>query len=88
MLKIIDYNPDGTKFDLKELEKFGFKKLRMGDGYKFNRYYTGQDGNYIIVNDEEGFYYKVLHSADWSINNNLDLLYNLIKADLVEKVEE
>lgn len=76
--------------NLQELEKFGFVRVKMHKGYKNNRYYTGQEQDYIIVDDEgkDTEFYKLLHSADWDKNNNLDTLYDLIKADLVEKVEE
>lgn len=63
--------------DLKELEKFGFQQ--------------GQEGcyNYIVKKD----YMVVCVNADenreiYCHDCGLDLLYDLIKADLVEKVAE
>ena len=75
MLKIKD------NVDLKELEKFGFKEINYVDMkiYKYENDY----GNIIIGQD------KIIHLNHITINNTslLDLLYDLIKADLVEKME-
>jgi len=84
MLKIKD------NIDLKKLEKFGFVKVKMHKGYKNKRYFTNtKGGTYIIVDDENKGtdFYKRLSSGDWEYSNNLDILYDLIKADMVEKVE-
>ena len=77
MLKIKD------NVDLKELEKYGFKRnSNFPDGwamvktYKKGRYY--QEDIYVW-ND------KIIQVNAIDI---LDTLYDLIKADLVEKVEE
>lgn len=85
MLKIKD------NVDLKELEKFGFKQVIDSNGKPMNRMFTGTEaGTYIIVSrdeDDKGSeYYGHLGCADWERYNNLEVLYNLIKADLVEKV--
>lgn len=84
MLKIKD------EVNLKELEKFGFKfnvdyediiaVYDCGD----NRTYLGIDSNKIIFLNS-GLY------GDYPTNffeKQLVILYDLIKADLVEKVEE
>jgi len=73
MLKIKD------NVDLKELEQFGF---------------TVVDDDYIWLEEEENIYidrYKRTINICSNLEDeiyNLDVLYDLIKADLVEKVEE
>ena len=70
--------------DLKELEKFGFKK-------SFDDYYI-QDNNYSVIiqiNKEN----KIIRTrtTDYSIlqvRATWNILYDLIKADLVEKIED
>ena len=73
MLKIKD------NVDLKELEKFGFKYDDIFERYLLmNKYYKSvidvivQNNRLIILGTLE----------------RLDILFDLIKADLVEKVEE
>lgn len=81
MLKIKD------NVDLKELEKFGFE---LNQTFKYYEYgYDKYDVSiYILILD------RVLHcSTPYDYNtddtdSHLDILYDLIKADLVEKVEE
>ena len=61
--------------DLKELEKMGYyKKL-----YFYNSYDYEKSG--LII-------YENTRIVSTSINFDLDTLYDLIKADLVEKVDE
>ena len=77
MLKIKD------NVDLKELEKrYGLYKERIMDDYDFNLYFDlvyDRDGVFISQNTNE------IYGRD---NDTLDLLYDLIKADLVEKVSD
>lgn len=82
MLKI----KDGV--DLKELEKYGFKRVIDPKGNPMERWWTDKEpGKYIIVTNDDIAYNRKLSSADWEANKNLETLYDLIKADLVEKVE-
>ena len=84
MLKIKD------SVDLKELEKFGFYK--SGGVYQNNLEYD--DVNSAIVGIDICIYIVITDriirfaSNDQKETTNLDTLYDLIKADLVEKVEE
>lgn len=82
MLKIKD------NVDLKELEKYGFKfiKATSPNEYYLKKVYLGND------NDDRIFYYVELY-GDRTIKisrfdgEDLDnTLYDLIKADLVEKI--
>ena len=68
--------------DLKELEKFGFELKE--DSYEYN-----------TCEEEDGFSGFTIDTDDRIINNyssvsrkNLDVMYDLIQAGLVEKVEE
>lgn len=76
MLKIRD------NVNLKQLEKFGFEEINYVNTiiYKYENDY----GNIIIGQD------KIIHLNHITVNNTalLDIVYNLIKADLIEKVEE
>ena len=85
MLKIKD------NVDLKELEKYGFE-YRI----KTNEYYfkiNGSEYLEIPVDKESKSYKEVrLYIEDeyyncWTSFNSFDKLYDLIKADLVEKVD-
>lgn len=97
MLRISEYRKvlgeDGKsikleKIDLKELEKFGFEKYQISsnkglkDKYKLKILSGGHEiNNYIIGED------RIIHYNQMSVNNELDnTLYDLIKADMVEKV--
>ena len=80
MLKIKD------SVDLKELEKFGFEK----DGY--NYYYdfipyNENNGQYVLIGVKERKIYLDYIDLDY-FDKSVELLYDLIKADMVEKVEE
>lgn len=78
MLKIKD------SVDLKELEKFGFKFYEKDDTYYVGNYpYTTSiyiDSGRNVVFDDEWF-------GDYHFSL-MDYLFDLIKADLVEKVKE
>lgn len=85
MLKIKD------SVDLKELEKFGITTSR----YKISKYnfntkrvkaiFTNEDSvSCLTISDK-----KSIDLNDYYDNDiNLDILYDLIKADMIEKVEE
>ena len=77
MLKIKD------NVDLKELEKYGFKKETNGaeQWYSVGRLFD----RYTEV-ELPSRYIKIYTADDREIHE--DILYDLIKADLVEKVEE
>ncbi len=82
MLKIKD------NVDLKELEKYGFKK-EPEKAYYYN--YINEELE-IFVWITKGYDYKPRHiyveSKDYTvIFSQLNALYDLIKADLVEKVD-
>lgn len=85
MLKIKD------NVDLKELEKYGFKQAPCGDyTLKFQDTYTGAIDIRIFTDR------MIYPKSDLDIYNRgnknelkmYDTLYDLIKADLVEKVGE
>lgn len=81
MLKIKD------NVDLKELEKYGFKKEP-----EKSYYYKSCSEGELFIWITRGEKYKPRHIYFESENytmilTELDELYNLIKADLVEKVE-
>ena len=79
MLKIKD------NIDLKELEKYGFDFDKYDYYYDFKPY-KENDGSYLLVRqDTKELYidYVELEHIDKAVS----ILYDLIKADLVEKVE-
>lgn len=83
MLKIKD------NVDLKELEKYGFEYEEEYD-YGTYHYRNFED---IYVDTEYGnnkdFQRKItIGTANYEYNNFLDIIYDLIKDDLVEKVED
>ena len=85
MLKIKD------NVDLKELEKFGFTFFENGSGTTGYAYDTIKGSITIIEKDRE-FNNEYIDERKIPVSQalmcNLELLYDLIKADLVEKVEE
>ena len=77
MLKIKD------NVDLKELEKFGFKKYNLVGKTHYEIEY--KNGNNIKVSS----YTRFIHFNIYSVSNCIEnVIYDLIKADLVEKVED
>lgn len=74
MLKIKD------NIDLKELEKYGFKEEKICMSKDL---YQGYEDINIYQDDRQ-----IDISLDGWETNNLDILYDLIKDDLVEKVEK
>lgn len=92
MLKIRD------EVDLKELEKFGFKAKYDEDTGKIKAYekvnkeeeYLGLGVTKEIIKSKIRIFKRT--NVEWRINPykelfDVDTLYDLIKADLVEKVE-
>ena len=79
MLKIKD------NVDLKELEKYGFEYDDYSGQYKIcERNINGS--NYIYINVWNR---KILFRQDKPLDKGcLNVLYDLIKADLIEKVDE
>ena len=77
MLKVKD------NVDLKELEKFGFKyeEEYMGENEEDLTKFYYKDGFYVFVDD------KKFDDDGYGIRD-VDIMYDLIKADLVEKVDE
>ena len=80
MLKIKD------NVDLKELEKYGFKKDEM-NGYVLKRY-TGLDSCiFLDVTDDKYRYFSICMKEEDTIPDDIqDLIYDLIKDSLIEKV--
>ncbi len=75
MLKIKD------SVDLKELEKYGFNKIKD--------YISGKDYAYLKGALRINFNNRLLLKNDASFcGYDLEVVYDLIKADLVVKVEE
>lgn len=82
MLKIKD------NVDLKELEKYGFKYDELNKGYKIQSNHFKDFGNsemIIYVNHNLYFNQSAYYTNEHLL---IEVLYDLIKADLVEKVEE
>ena len=95
MLKIKD------NVDLKELEKFGFKILKddkeltpLDDDYFSILAVKNLGTHYTIIIDNDECYREIsIHPENSTpfritLTFQLDVLYDLIKADLVEKVSE
>ena len=75
---------------LKELEKYGFKK-KIYNGEEFYQKDIGDNRTNIIVDcytNEVGIPTSLYGDIPAQYINNLDIIYDLIKADLVVKVEE
>ena len=80
MLKIKD------SVDLKELEKYGFSAKILYGWYEKEIYYNWNDKMYIYIEKDT---HIIQVSTYDGYDVNLDgTLYDLIKADLVEKVDE
>ena len=86
MLKIKD------NVDLKELEKYGLEFYEYEEeGLKYQSYILDDDSTQIVVLDEiEGQPSGMItNPEEFAISfDAFDKLYDLIKADLVEKVED
>lgn len=79
MLKIKD------NLDLKELEKFGFEQDFNPLDIRNATIYIDSDKIIHIVSIDNLWYDKDYY-YNW--NSDTDIIYDLIKADMVEKVEE
>ena len=96
MLKIKD------NVDLKELEKYGFEPrydTYTGEIYEFENVrnnYIGLTGHPISKSILSIFYVKEKKKKKWYFKSDIrsfedevqDIIYDLIKADLVEKVDD
>ncbi len=85
MLKIKD------NVDLKELEKYGLEFYEWEeDGLKYQSYMLDDDSTQIVILDEIENLPRgtITNPEEYAISYDAwDKLYDLIKADLVEKVE-
>lgn len=76
--------------DLKELEKFGFKNIQMwgSSAYVYDFVpYSNLASSYLVVTAKKEISVAWVNFRQHS-NECLSLLYDLIKAGLVEKVKE
>lgn len=78
MLKIKD------NIDLKELEKYGFRKSSMYSLASYNKDLEDGDTLSVIIDDRKLF----LDTWEYSDNYLLEVAKDLIKDGLVEKVKE
>lgn len=79
MLKIKD------NIDLKELEKFGFEKgFRLEFSSPVVTITVTKDRNVIITSPDNTWWDKEYY---YNYESDTDIIYDLIKADLVEKVD-
>ena len=76
------------EIDLKELEKFGFKKAKSTDGEIFYYPVAWNYGLYVelTVNIDKTISLDVNYEDFYT--ENIDILFDLIQAGYVEKVEE
>lgn len=77
--------------DLKKLEKFGFQPITMYgvDGYAYDfRSYKVNNFSYMLIHcaSREIIFDNISNEKD--MKKGCELLYDLIKADMVEKVGE
>ena len=74
--------------DLKELEKFGFKEI----DYEFKKWYmkvkTNRELARVVIFKDTKEIYMELDEPCYRASNEIEILYDLIQAGLVEKVEE
>ena len=85
MLKIKD------NINLKELEKYGFKPNALDDNYAGYYKINENADNMTFINDYSFGKNKtialMIEDGRYYITDTLDDLYDLIKADLIEKVD-
>ena len=72
--------------ELKELEKFGFKKYEDGEYSSYPK--TKKENTEIIIEKDRYISINPYGENDIIKNSLLDTLYDLIKADIVEKEED
>ena len=80
---------------MKDLEKFGFEyvnEFEVDDAIYIKEIQGYNNGNIKIIIDENFRFIEIMSFSDEprhsSILQNLDIFYDLIKADMVEKVVE
>lgn len=79
MLKIKD------NVDLKELEKFGFEKVSIFEAYIYQNEFSL---NRIEIRESNGRKISLFKEPIESADKLLNVLYDLIKADMVEEVSD
>ncbi len=75
-----------NNLDLKELEMYGFKKYEYEEYSSYHK--TKKENAEIIIEKDKYISINPYGENDIIRNSLLDILYDLIKADLVVKVEE
>lgn len=73
------------EIDLKELEKFGFEKYKLY-GFDVYSYEISEKYSKIIITNERIIAFYAYE--EYCIEEDLNILYDLIQAGYVEKVEE
>ena len=82
MLKIKEHDVNGNKIDLKELEKYGFKYFKNGN---YEAYEIDNWNSWLCVEAKN----RILQIGVQDYTDIEDnVIYDLIKADLVEKVSD
>lgn len=83
MLKIAEYNKiTGKKIELSELEKFGFNVDMYNLWYECHSKENNKDSIIVNIENRKLSFYQNYNGKSY------DLLYDLIEAGYVEKVEE
>lgn len=73
-----------NNIDLKELEKYGFKPINYINQRAYKYASIIRSINIITIGED-----RVIHYNQMSVHNELDdVVYDLIRDDLVEKVSE
>lgn len=71
--------------DLKELEKFGFEKVSIFEAYIYQNEFSL---NRIEIRESKGRKISLFKEPIESADKLLNIIYDLIKADIVEKVDD
>lgn len=71
--------------DLKELEKFGFEKVSIFEAYIYQNEYSS---NRIEIRESKNRKITLIKNDIESVDKLLNIIYDLIKADMVEKVSD
>lgn len=82
MLKIKD------NIDLKDLEKYGFRYCELETNNYCWVFYFDDEFNLTIYENNKSLEIGKDAKANYSSVDNLDILYDLIQAGLVEKVKD
>lgn len=82
MLKIKD------NVDLKELEKFGFKKVKEDFDFEY-QYFVNGSWEKIGILSSRHIYFEIMKRSIYGliVEDRLSVLFDLIQAGLVEKVK-